>query len=244
MAIFRIESLVVYNDQNTAAVSKEGRLFEKIFSFQETPQYLRRDLFKVDPDLAFIGVLPPLRTPHHPDRSEPEVGMIRDAVVVSGGAISMVNAGFKQKVLVKSRLTPQARITIRLMSVGGQLDGEVIDPGRLSIYWGPKVQRADQALEAVIKRGNQDLTISTSRKGTDVRGVIGELQSRWKSAQRPLVLFGSPAEGIPEILARTGSGMSSVDFNVNFIPEQGVETVRTEEALLASLSVLNLMEEA
>jgi predicted SPOUT superfamily RNA methylase MTH1 len=30
------------------------------------------------------------------------------------------------------------------------------------------------------------------------------------------------------------------DFVVNMVPEQGTETVRTEEALLASLAVLNV----
>jgi len=244
LAIFRIENVVLYNDQQTPAVAREARLFEKIFSFHETPQYLRKDLFKVDPDFSFIGVLPPLRTPHHPDRSEPEVGMIRDAVVVSGGEKSMVSAGFKQKVAVGRRLTTNSRITIRLTSVKGLLEGEAIDSGRLSIYWGPKVHRADQTLEAVIKKGNQDLTISTSRNGIDVREVTAPLHTRWRSSMHPLLLFGSPGEGVPEILARTGSDMSRVDFNVNMLPHQGTETVRTEEALLASLSILNLMEEA
>jgi len=30
---------------------------------------------------------------------------------------------------------------------------------------------------------------------------------------------------------------------MNTIPEQGVETVRTEEALMASLAVLNILDE-
>jgi predicted SPOUT superfamily RNA methylase MTH1 len=34
----------------------------------------------------------------------------------------------------------------------------------------------------------------------------------------------------------------AMDFNVNTIPDQGVETVRTEEALWSSLAVLNLVE--
>ena len=35
----------------------------------------------------------------------------------------------------------------------------------------------------------------------------------------------------------------STDFNVNTIPDQGVETVRTEEALWSALAVLNVLEE-
>jgi len=58
------------------------------------------------------------------------------------------------------------------------------------------------------------------------------------------MVFGSPNDGVPEILARSGMRVSdAVDFNVNTIPEQGVETVRTEEALWGSLAVLNILEE-
>jgi len=35
----------------------------------------------------------------------------------------------------------------------------------------------------------------------------------------------------------------AMDFNLNTIPDQGVETVRTEEALWGALAVLNVLEE-
>jgi len=35
---------------------------------------------------------------------------------------------------------------------------------------------------------------------------------------------------------------NAMDFNLNTIPDQGVETVRTEEALWGSLAVLNILE--
>ncbi len=244
LAIFRVEEVLVYNDQDTDTSRKEARLVEKILRFQETPQYLRRDLFNVDPELAFAGVLPPLRTPHHPDRSNPEQGLVRDAVVVSGGPVSAVNAGFKEQVRIKTRLQPHSRVTIRVKSLRPVLEGELVDPAGLAIYWGPKVNRDDRPLGTIIKRGNQDLTISTSRQGTDVREVMGPLQVRWKASRRPLILLGSPSEGISEILAKSDDSFSRTDFNLNTIPCQGVETVRTEEALLGTLAVLNLLEEA
>ena len=88
------------------------------------------------------------------------------------------------------------------------------------------------------------MTIATSRRGKPVRDVLDDLSLRWKSAQRPLVLFGSPSEGVPEILAKERADLTEkVDFNLNMIPNQAVETVRTEEAVLATLSILNLLEE-
>ena len=243
LAIFRVEEVLVYTDQNTSAARNEAKLLEKILRFQETPQYLRRELFKVDSDLAFAGVLPPLRTPHHPDRSAPKPGMIREAAVVSGGPLSTVNAGFTEPVIVQARLQPRARVTVRVRTTAPRLEGELVETERLAIYWGPKVHRDDRTLGAVITQGDYDLIISTSRHGNDVREVMDTLRLRWRISQRPVVLFGSPSEGVPEILARERRN-TSPDFTINTMPEQGVETIRTEEALLGALSVLNLLEEA
>ena len=243
LAIFRIDQVLVYNDQNTDVARREGRLIEKVLKFQETPPYLRRDLFKVDPELAFAGVLPPLRTPHHPDRSDPEPGLVREAVVVSGGPASQVNAGFKELVTVNGRLEPHARVTVRVRTVRPRLEADIVDPAGLAIYWGPKVNRDNRALGPIIKTGDQDLTLSTSRGGTDVREAMEQLRAKWRISRHPLILFGSPSEGIPEILAKSNSNVSRTDFNLNTIPGQGVETIRTEEALLGTLAVLNLLEE-
>ena len=87
------------------------------------------------------------------------------------------------------------------------------------------------------------MTISTSRRGADVRHVMGQLAQNWKSAKSTLLLFGSPREGVPEILAREQVKVSDLSFNLNTIPEQAVETVRTEEALHATLAVLNTLGE-
>src|SRR2546422_7115704 len=71
-----------------------------------------------------------------------------------------------------------------------------------------------------------------------------EFKPKWAESKHPLVLFGSPDKGVPEILAESDTRVEDVaEFNMNTIPEQGVETVRTEEALMASLAVLNILDE-
>ncbi len=242
LAIFRVQRVLIYDDHHTERGGKEARLIEKILSFQETPQYLRKRLFKIDPELAFAGVLPPLRTSHHPDLTEPTLGMLREAaVILAGPSSSTVDAGFKEPLTVRARLKVGERVTIRIKSIR-PLEGEIVDPTGLSIYWGLKIIRTEKALGHIIRTGDQDLTISTSRQGMDVREVMGPLQARWKASRRPLILFGSPREGIPSILARSDSNVSQADFNVNTVPNQGVETIRTEEALISTLAVLNLLQ--
>ena len=164
--------------------------------------------------------------------------------MIESGAHSIVNAGFRATVEISSRLKLVERVTIKVVQTTPQLKGELVEPTRLPIYWGFKVTRTNLTLGKLIRSRTQDLTISTSRGGKQVREVLNDLTLRWKLSRRPLVLFGSPSEGVPEILAKEGTDLSKiVDFTLNMIPNQGVETVRTEEAILATMSILNLLEE-
>jgi methyltransferase len=244
LAIFRVDEAIIYDDGNDRISEKEGRLFQKLLAYQETPQYLRRELFARDPDLQFAGILPPLRLPSHPGIEKPRIGLVREALVIETGASSEVNAGFRSPVRVASRLKPSDRITVRLTRTEPRLQGELVDPSRLPIYWRFRVTRTDSTLGRLIRREKRDLTISTSRKGRNIREVARDVSIRWKSSERPIVLLGSPDQGVPEILSREGLDVKEeCDFNLNTIPNQAVETVRMEEALLATLSVLNLLEE-
>jgi predicted SPOUT superfamily RNA methylase MTH1 len=54
-------------------------------------------------------------------------------------------------------------------------------------------------------------------------------------------VFGGPYGGLFEICSSQGVDISRFDFVVNVIPNQGTATVRTEEALLATLAILNVM---
>lgn len=244
LAIFRVEEAIIYDDKPGERARSEGKLLEKLLTFEETPPYLRRRFFGKDPDLQFAGTLPPLRTPNHPDLDVPRIGQLREGIVLESGKVSRVDAGFRTMVEVPSTLKRLGRVTIRLTRTEPRLEAKLLDRGGLAIYWGFKVNRGNFTLAELIRSRRQDLTISTSRRGRIIREVMGELTDRWKTSHHSLVLFGSPDEGVPEILSREGADMAKiVDFNLNAIPNQGVETVRTEEAIIATLSVLNLLEE-
>jgi predicted SPOUT superfamily RNA methylase MTH1 len=106
----------------------------------------------------------------------------------------------------------------------------------LSTYWGYDVE--------VVNIGDAlrlyDSIILTGKEGLDYRSCLGELR-RLLKAPRVLVVFGSPRFGIDEILRSEGIPVES--GLINFIPNQGVETVRTEEAVLIVLSVLRTLME-
>ncbi len=243
LTMFRVDSVIIYQDRIGVGTEKEGTFLEKILRYHETPQYLRKYVFKKDPDLQYAGTLPPLRAPHHPNAEAPAVGQLREGIVSTSGPISTVNAGYSQLVHVNGRLVPSKRLTVRITHVGPRIEAEIVDRSELTIYWGPRFSRENRTLGQVVKGGKHDMTISTSRRGADVRHVMDQLQQRWKSAKRTLLLFGSPREGVPDILAREHVEVSELSYNINTIPQQAVETVRTEEALHATLAILNTLGE-
>jgi predicted SPOUT superfamily RNA methylase MTH1 len=65
----------------------------RVLQYVECPQYLRRRLFPMHPDLQFAGLLPPLDAPHHLRRGD--VSRYREGVVVeaAGAAAAAAAAG-------------------------------------------------------------------------------------------------------------------------------------------------------
>jgi len=49
-------------------------------------------------------------------------------------------------------------------------------------------------------------------------------------------LFGGPYSGLHDLIDER-----NVDLTVNTVPKQGTKTVRTEEAVISTLSVFNLL---
>jgi predicted SPOUT superfamily RNA methylase MTH1 len=92
----------------------------------------------------------------------------------------------------------------------------------------------------MLKNITFDLILATSRLGTPMPKIVKALRNRWRKSRKILVAFGAPTEGLYQILEREQLDLEEVaDYIVNMIPNQGTETVRTEEAIYASLALLN-----
>ncbi|WP_342765429.1 RNA methyltransferase [Vulcanisaeta sp. JCM 14467] len=89
--------------------------------------------------------------------------------------------------------------------------------------------------------GVYDYVILTGREGVSIKDAMDYVRNAM-SRDRVLVVFGSPYHGVDEILKAEDMEevLRKYPF-INFIPGQGVETVRTEEAVIAVLSILNLV---
>jgi len=244
-AIFRVNEIVVYPDDLKVNQSADVDLVATLLAYMETPQYLRKRLFKLEPRLQYAGILPPLRTPHHPLNRKTrnlKVGEYREGVVLSKtreGAL--VDIGVERPALMREKqFAAGKRLTVRIAKVG-EVEVQTADRDEISDYWGYTVTVEKHSLKNLIESRRFDLTIATSRKGAKFTDIAGELAGKWKKANSILIGFGAPTRGLYEIAMDEGANLNDlVDFVVNTIPAQGTETVRTEEALLASLAILNV----
>lgn len=247
VAIFGVDEVIVFPDVPEKNQNQEINLMATILSYMETPQYLRKRLFKIRPELKFAGVLPPLRTPHHPllDRVKDLAdGEFREGVAVSHTEDgSLVDVGVERCVLVRQKQIPMnTRVTVKIRKTRKLLEAEVADPREIAGYWGYRITRSSLTLGKLLRIHGSDLVIAASRYGKLFQEISGRLEKRWKASRRILVAFGAPALGLYEIAKKENLELPEVsDFVVNTIPNQKVETVRTEEALLVTLGILNLM---
>ena len=63
-----------------------------------------------------------------------------------------------------------------------------------------------------------------------------------KTQMKILIVFGSPKHGVLEIIKNEKILVNFNDFLLlNLFPNQGVETIRSEEAILGTLSIINMM---
>lgn len=247
-SIYRVDEIIIYPDYPRKEQLRDTFLIQTILAYMETPQYLRKRLFKIMPELQYAGTLPPLRTPHHPlaDKiSELRIGEFREGAVVSHtNEGSLVDIGVEQPALVKGgKLKTNTRITVRIVSIDRQPEAVLANREEIKTYWGYQVAVSPQPLGQMLKNRQFDLVVATSRKGKPVSSFIDELKKSWNQARTTLVAFGAPSQGLFEILAQERLQLKDLaHFIVNTIPRQGTETVRTEEALFASLALLTTLE--
>ena len=125
-----------------------------------------------------------------------------------------------------------------------QIETELVNRDEIPGFWGYSVTKERQPLGKILRSRGFELIIATSKHGTPFSDIAGEMSERWRRAKTALLVFGAPNQGLHQIIRHEGLDLKDVaDFIVNTIPSQGTETVRTEEALIASLAVLNVQLE-
>ena len=267
--VFRADRLLVFPDRDGERRWGE-RFVRVVLQYAATPPHLKGEAWGQREELAFAGVLPPLRvssqTAADPDGPAAHQGIVTE--VGSEGRVR-VTCGLQHPIslLVPPTMatpTEGERVTVRISSR---------DPVRARLVDEPApgfVVDCTDLSDALADESG--LRIATSAYGQPLSHArLGDLLPELREGMT--VAFGSPGRGLPEILgvdpetvsaaaaagapessdsgrrrSQSGSGDTHVESTpgfdrwLNTIPRQGSETVRTEEAMFASLACLTLTE--
>ena len=242
--IYRVDEIIIYRDKEDESI-----LMKYVLGYLETPQYLRKHLFDHREELKYAGMLPPLRTPHHTTSyalDDIKEGEYRDGVVIKHTEDGyLVDIGVNAPLGIRGK-QPElgARITTQVMEMGPLPRGRQVKKLRLDEYWGYDLRGSKGRLSDLVHSPEWDLTIATSKLGENFGEVAEAIEDRWDEAYKTLIVFGSHKHGIRQIMERQGRRMEEAfDFIVNTVPNQGTETVRTEEAVQATLALLNMFKD-
>ncbi len=234
-AIVRAEGIDIYHPKG-----KVGEGFDvlvDVLNYLSKPTYLRKHV-PIKDTLKFAGILPPLRVRAlNEGVRDPETGLFFKIgmVLKRKGSMCIIDVGKEIKVKCKSKKGSEV-----MVGFDGNKPKKVVER-RYGIW-----RKEYLGFEVKVHNSLSDLLsyyitkrfkiVVTTRKGEwpgKLREVMGE---------RVLAVFGSPWEGVPEIMEREGIKEEVVDAFVNIFPCQGVETVRLEEALLGFSSLYLSLE--
>ncbi|MFX1261356.1 MAG: putative RNA uridine N3 methyltransferase [Promethearchaeota archaeon] len=240
MAVFRVERVIVYETGNLRSKAKrDSDLLVRLLEFMDTPQYLRRRIFPKTPSLKFAGLLPPLRTRSHPLDSEPSelsIGMTRWGVQVRFGKVDI---GIGELIDHSEALSERSPTLLRIIETTPRIRIEPINRSEIERYWGFEVERITSLTDRLSNSAHMTRIIF-SRNAPSYDRLENEIASTVANTRSILAVFGGPMHGVAELLSNEKDAIKkNSDFWVNTILGQGTETVRLEEAIIASLALIN-----
>ena len=201
--IFRVDEIVVLHD--FAYKSKSEAFFPSEYmvrnlQYLETPQYLRKYLFELHPDLKNAGIMNPIEADHH--LKEEDVCEYREGVVIDrptkANCGSWVDIGLRIHAKIDYVLPPKTRVTVRLQDPSQQqkfIEGSAVSKNepeeKVGLFWGYSV-RAAHNIKSVFK-GEEPYTktilvdskIKSKSKYPKLQSSLPELSSE----DRVLLLF-------------------------------------------------------
>jgi len=225
LAIHRVDRVWLYRDPYTE--TRDLKLLHLLLKYLVTPPHLKRKAFPLTPLLKYVGLLPPLNIPSHDISLEAREGEVLDGWVeyCRGGECTVYLGSIGYGVLRK-HIKPGTITTVRIRSVRG---GMIIleEASWEDTYSGYTVSTRSSLVDVIkMLRKRVFRVIATSRHGS--------CRSRLpQGTDGTLLVFGGPKAGLLEY-----TSPDIYDDIVNIIPNQGVKTVRTEEALAIALSKL------
>merc|ERR1719354_231987 len=251
--IYKVDEIVIFTEDGSeprqefrGANRSDPNLFlARVLQYLETPQYLRKELFPLHRDLKHAGLINPLDAPHHLRWNQDcrfREGIVSE--VLKDGC--KVNVGWRRLVTIDKQFAQGTRVTIDFGESyeGGQVPtGRAVSPdtprAKHGLYWGYQTRMAhgiDKVISECPFKDGYDLCVGTSERGSNAQ----ESDFKLPKFKHLLLVFGG-VDGL-EVCKIQGKAFTRpdrlFDMYVNTCMNQGSGTIRTEEAILISLSVL------
>ena len=234
-AIFNVREIYIYRD--STGNKTDSILLSTLLKYLETPQYFRKQMFPKMNVLKFAGVLQPLKLPHHITTSNLKlikVGDIRDGLVLNYKGKKYVDIGINKLVPYFGNKESGIRTIIQITKILPKFSIKEIPREQVKEYWGYKVSEG-MKLHSLLSSWNGTIILTTKHGKIFTKSNAEEYK---KLNKHILVVFGSPKKGIHEILGDIKKIQNCA--SINFFPNQATETVRLDEAILGTLSILNI----
>lgn len=185
------------SNSNSEAPFDASSFMAMILQYLETPQYLRKQLFPMHPNLRLAGLLPPLDCPHHLRFGEESP--YREGLVVEephwaaragqgqDGETVWVNTGSRDlmqcKVVGGTWPDTGARVTVEMPSRAGH-PGKLVSPRTpvqsRGLYWGYSVRVCPTLSQVFTHTPEYDLVLGTSERGDSLTDLLHATQTHTK----------------------------------------------------------------
>jgi methyltransferase len=240
-SIFRVKTIYIYHDSVSQFEKDDPHLLKTILQYLDTPQYLRKILYRRMQELEYAGILHPIKAPHHkpPENiKKVKAGDVRAGVIVKVKGQLFVEVGLRSLVPFVGEGFEGKKVTVKFTASYPNLKGIKATDEDILDYWGYEVKEVS-SLSKLLTSVEKTEVVLTSRRGSYFKNLEARIVDRAKNVQKILVVFGAPKHGIHDILDKEGLSIKPYEFVVNMFPNQGTETIRLEEAVLGTLAILS-----
>jgi len=233
-SIFKVKTLYIYHDKEDGSLY-DMKLFETLVKYLLTPPYLRKYAFPMKNELKYVGLLPPINIPSHIVTKDDN---LRYGLVIKKGKESYVETGIGKMVRLNGYRNGAdgVIIPVKLVKIGSEVVAVKHD---FKGYSGMEVERVIDFGSFIDSLDYESNTIIyTSREGAPISKNWMNIHEKMKITGSVMLLFGSPRRGFEDMLDQS---YRKRGLWVNIAEDQAVKTIRTEEALLISLGLVNFL---
>ena len=230
---------MIYHDKSVNAEKIDRIILKTILEYLDTPPYLRKKIYPKMWILKHAGTLPPIKSPHHKgliDVKDIKGNEIRFGVVVKQNDSFYVDVGLGKPIRYNGTQMGE-KVLVKISVKEDSLFAQDISKNEIDGYWGYDVQFVD-SLSTLIEN-TKYLVMLTSVEGEQFTKHVADFMSKVKNSKNLLIAFGGPKFGLRRIFECESKRITNKDYFFNMFPKQGTQTIRFEEAILGTLSIVN-----